>query len=238
VFARSGEAVTKRLRSKAFRAILRQEIAFFDNEKHSTGALCTRLATEASAVQGASGVRLGLILEHLFSVGVGILIAFAYSWQLTLLIIVFLPLILFGGILQIRLTARFARKDKQILEDGGKVCEYFVRFLCFSNYSVAGGYGSYSKHSNSGSIDKRNSFLSSIFSNTRHCLSVLLHVFPNYEKDAFIHLSCRSSLKRIHISSIVFSVASAIFYFAIAAFISLSAYLVDKGTITFESVLM
>jgi hypothetical protein len=63
-------------------------------------------------------------------------------------------------------------------------------------------------------------------------------IFPNYEKDAFIHLSCRSSLKRIHISSIVFSVASAAFYFAIAAFISLSAYLVDKGTITFESVLM
>ncbi|CAF5021578.1 unnamed protein product, partial [Rotaria sp. Silwood1] len=56
-FAQSGEALTKRLRSKTFRAILRQEIAYFDQEKHSTGALCARLATEASAVQNASGVR-------------------------------------------------------------------------------------------------------------------------------------------------------------------------------------
>ncbi|CAF3233074.1 unnamed protein product, partial [Rotaria sp. Silwood2] len=48
MFAQSGEALTKRLRSKAFRAILRQEIAYFDQEKHSTGVLCTRLATEAS----------------------------------------------------------------------------------------------------------------------------------------------------------------------------------------------
>ncbi|CAF2100892.1 unnamed protein product [Rotaria magnacalcarata] len=56
VFALSGETLTKRLRSKAFRAILRQDIAFFDQEEHSTGALCTRLATEVSAVQGARGV--------------------------------------------------------------------------------------------------------------------------------------------------------------------------------------
>ncbi|CAF3231070.1 unnamed protein product [Rotaria socialis] len=33
------------------------EHCFFDQKERSTGALCTRLATEASAVQGASGVR-------------------------------------------------------------------------------------------------------------------------------------------------------------------------------------
>ncbi|CAF4126879.1 unnamed protein product, partial [Rotaria sordida] len=119
-FAQSGEALTKRLRSKAFRAILRQEIAYFDQENHSTGALCTRLATEASAVKSASGVRFGLIFQHIFGMIVGILIGFVYSWQLTLLMLVFLPFILFGGILEIRLTTYFASKDKQILENAGK----------------------------------------------------------------------------------------------------------------------
>ncbi|CAF3930603.1 unnamed protein product, partial [Rotaria sp. Silwood1] len=103
-------SLTKRLRSKTFRAILRQEIAYFDQEKHSTGALCTRLATEASAVQNASGVRFGLIFQHFFGMVVGILLGFVYSWQLTLLVLVFLPFILFGGILQIRLTAHYASK--------------------------------------------------------------------------------------------------------------------------------
>ncbi|CAF3947562.1 unnamed protein product [Rotaria magnacalcarata] len=85
VFARSGEALTKRLRSKAFQAILHQDMTFFDREENSTGALCTRLATEASAVQGASGVRFGLIFQYLFAIVAGIFLGFAYSWQLTLL---------------------------------------------------------------------------------------------------------------------------------------------------------
>ncbi|CAF4112207.1 unnamed protein product [Rotaria socialis] len=38
VFARSGEALIKRLRSKAFQAILRQDTSFFDREENSTGA--------------------------------------------------------------------------------------------------------------------------------------------------------------------------------------------------------
>ena len=36
----------------AFRALLRQEIAYFDLPEHSTGALTARLAADASGVQG------------------------------------------------------------------------------------------------------------------------------------------------------------------------------------------
>ena len=40
-----------RLRLKTFRAYLRQDIAFFDDKFHSTGALTTRLATDASLIK-------------------------------------------------------------------------------------------------------------------------------------------------------------------------------------------
>ncbi len=46
-----GEALTKRLHS-----ILRQDIAYSDNPKNNTAAFCTRLATEASFAQGATGI--------------------------------------------------------------------------------------------------------------------------------------------------------------------------------------
>ena len=52
LFAVSGEALTQRLRGKIFRTLLRQEVAYFDRPENNTGALCTRLATEASDVQG------------------------------------------------------------------------------------------------------------------------------------------------------------------------------------------
>lgn len=121
MFARSGALLTKRLRSEVFRAILRQETAFFDQEEHSTGALCTRLATEASIVQGASGVHLGIFCQNIVSVGVGVLIGFIFSWQMTLLGIAFLPLVLCGTVVQARIGARFQGKEQRILENSGKV---------------------------------------------------------------------------------------------------------------------
>ena len=130
MFAVSGEALTKRLRSKAFRAILDQEMGYFDEEGQSTGALCTRLGTEASAVQGASGVQFGLILQNIFSLGVGIILGFAYSWRLTLVTMAFIPFLSFGGILQVRLSVRFAKDTKLVVEDAGKVSKCQLE-LCY-----------------------------------------------------------------------------------------------------------
>lgn len=43
-----------RLRVKAFTNVLRQDAAYFDNKLHSTGKLCTRLASDAPAIKGVS----------------------------------------------------------------------------------------------------------------------------------------------------------------------------------------
>ena len=50
----AGEKLTKRIRLRTFQAILRQEIGWFDDHRHSTGALTTRLAVDASEVKGVS----------------------------------------------------------------------------------------------------------------------------------------------------------------------------------------
>jgi ABC-type multidrug transport system fused ATPase/permease subunit len=121
LFACSGEALTQRLRSKAFHAILRQDIAYFDHQKNNTGALCTRLATEASAVQGATGIRIGTIMQNIAALGTGIVLSFVFAWQLTLLILAFVPFMIAGGFLQSRLMTGFASKDKETFEDAGKV---------------------------------------------------------------------------------------------------------------------
>ena len=113
--------MTERLRKKAFEATLRQDVSFFDDPKNNTGALCTRLATEASAVQGASGIRIGLTLNNFASLGTGIIISFVFSWQLTLLILAFVPFMIIGGFLQNRLMTGFAGNNKNTLEEAGKI---------------------------------------------------------------------------------------------------------------------
>lgn len=54
MFAISGEALTKRLRTDAFKAILSQEIGWFDDKDNSVGILATKLSVEAAAVQGVN----------------------------------------------------------------------------------------------------------------------------------------------------------------------------------------
>lgn len=53
-FSKSGEILTMRLRKRAFKALMSQDISYFDDHKNNLGALTTRLATDASAVQGVS----------------------------------------------------------------------------------------------------------------------------------------------------------------------------------------
>lgn len=53
-FAKSGELLTKRLRKFGFKAILGQDIGWFDDLRNNPGVLTTRLATDASQVQGVS----------------------------------------------------------------------------------------------------------------------------------------------------------------------------------------
>ena len=120
-FACSGESLTKRLRTKAFDSLLRQDIAYFDDTENNTGALCTRLATEASAVQGASGVRLGMIFQNVVSLGTGVIISFIYSWQLTLLVLAFIPVMVAGGYFETLLITGFAQGDKKAMEGAGQV---------------------------------------------------------------------------------------------------------------------
>ena len=53
-FTVAGENLTKRLRSHLFTAFLRQEVGWFDEERNSTGALTTRLASDTALIQGVS----------------------------------------------------------------------------------------------------------------------------------------------------------------------------------------
>ena len=121
MFGISGENLTKRLRSQGFKSMLSQEIAWFDEPENSIGALCTRLSVEAAAVQGATGVRVGYVLMTLGNLGIGIIIAFVYGWALTLVILGFMPFLIAAGWLQTKMLTGFSTKDKEILEDSGKV---------------------------------------------------------------------------------------------------------------------
>ncbi|XP_018597175.1 bile salt export pump isoform X2 [Scleropages formosus] len=120
-FGKSGELLTRRLRKLGFQAMLKQEIGWFDDPKNSPGTLTTRLATDASMIQGATGSQIGMIVSSLTNIGASLIIAFYFSWKLSLLVVCFLPLIGLSGAYQAKMLTGFANEDKKALEEAGQV---------------------------------------------------------------------------------------------------------------------
>uniref|UniRef100_A0A663EMJ4 ABC-type xenobiotic transporter n=1 Tax=Aquila chrysaetos chrysaetos TaxID=223781 RepID=A0A663EMJ4_AQUCH len=144
MFGKSGEILTMRLRSLSFRALLQQEVGWYDDQKNAVGVLLTRLATDASQVKGATGSRLGLMTMTVFTLLTAIVIAFVYGWQLTLLILACIPFVIATNAARVSSVSGHAAKDQKALEEAGRVTvllEYFnpeiwpspsQYLLCFS----------------------------------------------------------------------------------------------------------
>ncbi|XP_056330778.1 ATP-dependent translocase ABCB1 [Danio aesculapii] len=121
MFGKSGELLTMRLRSQAFKAIVRQEIGWFDDNNNAVGVLTTKLATDASLVKGAAGSRLGLATNTICALLIAVIVAFVFCWQLTLLILACVPFLTGANFIQMRAMAGHTSKDQSALEMSGKI---------------------------------------------------------------------------------------------------------------------
>ncbi|NXJ61426.1 MDR1 protein, partial [Rostratula benghalensis] len=121
MFGKSGEMLTLRLRSLSFRALLQQEVGWYDDQKNAVGVLLTRLATDASQVKGATGSRLGLMTMTVFTLLTAIIIAFVYGWQLTLLILACIPFVVATNAARVSSVSGHAAKDQKALEEAGRI---------------------------------------------------------------------------------------------------------------------
>nr|CAD7571344.1 unnamed protein product [Timema californicum] len=97
MFGKAGVRLTTRLRVATMRAMLKQEMGWFDEDRNRVGILCARLSGDASSVQGATGTRIGTILQATSTMVIGTILGLYYSWKLALVSLVTVPLVL-GGI--------------------------------------------------------------------------------------------------------------------------------------------
>lgn len=111
-FAYCSERLIHRARDASFRYMLRQDMAYFDQEKNSAGALASFLSTETTHLAGISGVTLGNILTTLTTLIASCILALVIGWKLSLVCISIIPVLIGCGFLRFFLLARFAARSK------------------------------------------------------------------------------------------------------------------------------
>ena len=123
-FAACSERLVHRARSQAFRAMLRQEIAYFDREENSAGALTSFLSTETTNLAGMSGTTLGTILVVSTTLTAAISLSVAIGWKLALVCTATVPVLLACGFLRFWILAEFQKKAKAAYEKSASyACE-------------------------------------------------------------------------------------------------------------------
>ncbi|CAH2101619.1 unnamed protein product [Euphydryas editha] len=121
LFGLAGARLTDRLRIMTFKNYLVQEQGWFDIPSNSVGALCARLASDCAAVQGATGTRLGTMLQGISTMALGVGLALAYSWKMTLVSLVSVPCVIGGICLEGWITKKAEVKEQRALESASKL---------------------------------------------------------------------------------------------------------------------
>lgn len=123
-FAFCAERLIHRARDRAFRAMLRQDISFFDKEENSTGALTAFLSTETTHLASISGATLGTILTCITTLVSACAVALAIGWKLALVCISTIPVLLGCGFFRFRILAKFQSRSKAAYQSSASyACE-------------------------------------------------------------------------------------------------------------------
>ncbi|KAF6162684.1 hypothetical protein GIB67_022343 [Kingdonia uniflora] len=122
----SGERQAGRIRSLYLKTILRQDIAFFDDESN-TGEVIGRMAGDIIRIQAAISVKVGSFINLIAKFMAGFVIAFMKGWFLTLVMLVAsCPLVIIASSLMYNTIVNMAHKAQAAYSQADVVVEQTI----------------------------------------------------------------------------------------------------------------
>ncbi|CAN4121501.1 unnamed protein product [Withania somnifera] len=95
-----GENLTKRVREKMLAAVLKMEMAWFDQEENDSSRIAARLSLDANNVRSAIGDRISVIMQNSALMLVACTAGFVLQWRLSLVLIGVFPVVVAATVLQ------------------------------------------------------------------------------------------------------------------------------------------
>lgn len=112
-FGIMGENLTKRVRAETIAKILTFEAEWFEHEGNSTGALCSRLAKDATMARSLVADRLAFLVQSISGVALAVILSLALSWRLDLVAIAIQPATIGAFYLKAKMMTSMSKKMLQ-----------------------------------------------------------------------------------------------------------------------------
>lgn len=105
-----------------FESMLRQEIGFHDLDKNRSSILATQLAINPPYCKGLTSDKIGTLCQGFSGVGFAIIFSLSLNIQLSLVMLLFVPVSFFSGVFAGRSsTGNVKVKGKYSIEEGGRI---------------------------------------------------------------------------------------------------------------------
>jgi len=118
-FGHVGQELVVKLRTDLFAKYLKMDMSFYDVPENTSGALCTKLASDCAQVKTLTTNVISVYVQSISSYIAGLAIAWAASWRLGLIALGYAPISLLAGRMQILVNQYFSKMNSKDYEEAG-----------------------------------------------------------------------------------------------------------------------
>ncbi|KAJ0230762.1 ABC transporter type 1, partial [Hirschfeldia incana] len=128
-WTRTGERQTSRMREKYLRAVLRQDVGYFDLNLTSTSDVITSISSDTYVIQDVLSEKLPNFLMNASAFVSSYIVGFILLWRLTIVGFPFIIILLVPGMMYGRALINISRKIREEYNEAGSIAEQAISLV-------------------------------------------------------------------------------------------------------------
>lgn len=125
-FGMIAQRLTLKLRSKVFNSILNQPTGWFDLPENSVGNMSSRLQDDSATVHFVSGTMTFTVIVSIVSMLACVSLSLALNWKMGLFVLCFVPLLLIGSWMYLKLSEGMILTDDEMRTKSGQMIQEVI----------------------------------------------------------------------------------------------------------------
>ena len=134
LFTLLGEKISMELKTKTYDITLKREMPYFDKPENNPGIISSRISFETQNINRLIASFYHVVFSSIGAFACGIILSFAYSWQIALLALGLSPILVVGQYIQGKIHTGFAQSEEAYNEAGAIVMEAAINIRTVASF--------------------------------------------------------------------------------------------------------